>query len=98
MVSVKVKDGEAYHIPQDVLVEDSEYFTKALLRLPREPREGQMDSIDIDISSKDFGLYVSVMYPAALCQTELPLQEVWPMIDPIIDREGGPLFITTLGR
>lgn len=83
MVSIKARDGAPYIIPLDVLLEDSRYFTRALFRWP--PRKGQF-SIDIDISSKDFGLYVSVMYPAALCQTELTLQQVWP----IIDREEGP--------
>lgn len=77
MVSVKVKDGVPYNIPLEVLIEDSMYFHRALLWRP--PGE-ELDPIDIDISSKDFGLYVSVMYPAVLCKTELTLQQVWPII------------------
>lgn len=77
LVSVKVKDGSPFRIPLEVLVEDSDYFARALLR---PPKEGNRDSIDIDISSKDFGIYVSVMYPATLCDTELTLHQVWPTV------------------
>ncbi|KAK7711931.1 hypothetical protein SLS64_005202 [Diaporthe eres] len=82
-VKVKVKDGATFDISEDVLVEDSEYFFRALLG---RPGKGPVDSIDLDdISSRDFGLYVSVMYPLVLCKTELNLQQVWPL-----DPDGGP--------
>lgn len=42
--------------------------------------EGQTNSIDLDdISVKDFGLYVSVMYPLALHRAHMTLQDVWSL-------------------
>lgn len=84
MVSVKVQGGESFCIHKDVLIKQSVYFAKAL---DGPFREGQTNSIDLDdISAKDFGLYVRVMYASVVhrnCQT---LRDVWPL-----DVGNGPL-------
>lgn len=77
MVSVKVKGGHTFCIHKDVLTEQSEYFARAV---DGPSSEGQTNSIDLDdISVKDFGLYVSVMYPLALQRADMTLQDVWPL-------------------
>lgn len=78
MVSIKVQDGETFCIHKDVLVEDSDYFANAL---DGPFSEGQPNLIDLDdISAKDFGLYVTLIYASTVHGNELVrLQEVWPL-------------------
>lgn len=92
MISVKVQGGETFCIHKDVLIEQSDYFAKAL---DGPFSEGQTDSIDLDdIPASDFGLYVSVMYASALNRADLALQDLWPLdADDGLVRHGWPLIL-----
>lgn len=75
MVTITVQGGQSFSFHKDVLIENSLYFEKAL---NGNFIESQTQSIDLDdIDAETFGLYASLVYPAAAINRSLSLSDVW---------------------